>query len=201
MNDIAITLPSLAEQINIEHAAAEKHARTALDHALRAGDLLIQVKSQIGHGEWISWLEARCSVSPRSAQRYMRLALNREALEAKYDTVSHLPMREALKMLAKSTASESLVPAPGRAITFWVDAPVQGKTLVNISPSTNTGFYWVVCLYEEAEEAQWLKRPVRADAIGQYLDYCDVPHKGVEFASYPCLPLEESIPASVGIVE
>lgn len=53
MNDITIALPALAKQINTEHEATEKHAKSAIDHALRAGELLIQAKGEVEHGRWL----------------------------------------------------------------------------------------------------------------------------------------------------
>ena len=50
MTEITTALPELAEKINDEHRAAETAARTALEHATRAGDLLIQAKGQCEHG-------------------------------------------------------------------------------------------------------------------------------------------------------
>jgi hypothetical protein len=40
-------LKSLAARINEEHAAAEGHARSAVEHAVIAGRLLIEAKAQV----------------------------------------------------------------------------------------------------------------------------------------------------------
>lgn len=50
-------LADLATQINQEHEAASKAMRTSLEHARRAGKLLIQAKAQLDHGEWGDWLQ------------------------------------------------------------------------------------------------------------------------------------------------
>ena len=63
-----------ASQINELHALAQSHAEEAIDSACRAGELLLQVKAELAHGEFLTWLELNCSVSARQAQRYMRAA-------------------------------------------------------------------------------------------------------------------------------
>lgn len=41
---------------------------------LAIGDRLIEAKSQLSHGEWLSWLNERVEFSERVAQRFMRLS-------------------------------------------------------------------------------------------------------------------------------
>jgi hypothetical protein len=90
--------PNLAERIEAEHQAATSAARTAIEHAVECGKLLIEAKAQIGHGGWLVWLEAHTSVSARQSQRYMRLAS--AAIEGKYDATSHLTIEGALAAIA-----------------------------------------------------------------------------------------------------
>ena len=94
------SLGELAAAINAEHQAAERTARTALDHARAAGDKLLQAKAQVDHGQWLPWLSANCpDVAVRTVQAYMRLAGNWGTLQAKYATVAYLPINDALKLL------------------------------------------------------------------------------------------------------
>jgi hypothetical protein len=72
--------------------------RRAVEHAIAAGELLIEAKKQVKHGEWQIWLMANCDISERTVQAYMRLA--RTPLE-KRNAVADLPLREALASLAK----------------------------------------------------------------------------------------------------
>jgi hypothetical protein len=82
-----------ATRINAEHKAVVGAEREALLHAIRAGALLLDIKRRVGHGDFLPWMEAHLSCTPRCAQMYM--ALSRE-LGSKYETVSHLTLREAL---------------------------------------------------------------------------------------------------------
>jgi DUF3102 family protein len=93
------SLTDLAARINAEHVAAEQAYQSGVEHALQCGDLLLEAKSLLPHGQWLPWLESNCSVSSRSARLYMQLAGNRQALEAKSATVANLTMQGALQLL------------------------------------------------------------------------------------------------------
>ena len=50
---------------------------------MAAGDALIEAKAKMPHGGWLPWLAEHCKLSERSAQLYMQIARNREAVEAR----------------------------------------------------------------------------------------------------------------------
>jgi N6-adenosine-specific RNA methylase IME4 len=56
--------------------------------------------NKIPHGQWLPWLQEHCGVTPRSAQGYMKLARNRDKLEANTKALAHLTIEGALKSLA-----------------------------------------------------------------------------------------------------
>ena len=64
-------LDDLAKQITAEHNAATGAARSAVEHAHRCGQLLIQAKQQLRHGKFLPWLKNRVKLSPRQSQKYM----------------------------------------------------------------------------------------------------------------------------------
>jgi hypothetical protein len=85
---LAAKLGTLAERINDEHRAHEAAVKAALwqmsaalDHAMGAGDLLIEVKAVVGHGNWKAWVRENCEVSVRRAQEYKYLAERRDKVE------------------------------------------------------------------------------------------------------------------------
>ncbi len=94
-------LDVLAQRINDEHRACEAAANTAVDHAIRAGEMLVEVKEKSRHGEWIPWLEQNFVGGVRTAQSYMKLYSRRDELAEMRNGVAHLPMREALRAIAK----------------------------------------------------------------------------------------------------
>lgn len=97
--ELITSLADLARQIDAEHELAFRKARESLEHARTAGDLLIEVKDQLEHGEWTPWLEENCAVSSRQARRYIRLANNWDEI-SKTDAASVLSIDGALKLLA-----------------------------------------------------------------------------------------------------
>lgn len=106
-NDLA----ELANQINIEHANCMGAMRESLEYAVKAGELLIQVKALVPHGEWLPWLAANCEVPERTTQAYMRIARNWPEL-SKSATVADLTVRGALILLEapKSESPEAILP-------------------------------------------------------------------------------------------
>lgn len=71
----APTLERLAETALAEHALVEKTAATAVEHAIRAGEALLEAKRQIPVGEWETWLGNLFPTKGLSMPRlYMRLA-------------------------------------------------------------------------------------------------------------------------------
>jgi Protein of unknown function (DUF3102) len=111
----AVSLHNLAEQINAEHERFEAAARESLVHARNAGQLLLDAKGRLRHGEWLPWLRAHCRVPERTAQAYMRVAA-RWAELGESATVADLTFSQALKLLthtADGTGGES---APREAV-------------------------------------------------------------------------------------
>ena len=67
-------LPELAARIRAEHTAVADALKDSLKHAITAGELLIEGRAQVPHGQWLSWLREHCAISERTAQLYMRVA-------------------------------------------------------------------------------------------------------------------------------
>jgi hypothetical protein len=91
------TLIDLATEITREHEAATSAAQTAIEHARRCGELLIQAKAIIGHGGFLRWVAENCHVGERQARNYMRIAQNWEVI-ANRQRASDLTLRQALTL-------------------------------------------------------------------------------------------------------
>lgn len=104
MNDVVIpSLADIAVKINAETTAAETSARSAMQHALAAGALLVQAKALVAHGEWQQWVEANCTIAIRTASAYMRLATRIETLpDLERQRVADLPVRDAIRAISTS---------------------------------------------------------------------------------------------------
>lgn len=108
-----LVLSSLATEINREHQAIEQALSSAVDHAIKAGELLTQAKASLPHGAWGVWLEENCTVSTRTANNYMRVARELPLLDdSNRQRVANLPLRDALSALAEPRQSQAKLPAP-----------------------------------------------------------------------------------------
>jgi hypothetical protein len=176
MTDL-LALSELAQAIDREHQAAHAAARTALQHALECGRLLLQAKAALPHGQWLPWLEANTSVTARQSQKYMRLAT--AVLEGKYEATSHLSIEGALEALATPRTLPSppdrtdylpreLAPIPqlgeGLVADFvvtnppfspnWLEHRVAHAAVV-IEPTTVPGYVWPAVVCASLPGAKW----------------------------------------------
>jgi Protein of unknown function (DUF3102) len=106
------SLADLAHRIKEEHGAAAASLGDAVRHAIAAGELLIEAKGQVPHGQWLLWLKDHCSLSERTCQFYMRLAKNRAEIEktnAQSIADSDLTLNEAAALLALSSDVRKLL--------------------------------------------------------------------------------------------
>ena len=63
-----------AKNINEEHAHARSCAESAVQHAIRCGELLQVQKANLPHGEFMAWVAANCEFEYSTAARYMKAA-------------------------------------------------------------------------------------------------------------------------------
>lgn len=88
---------NLARRVNV----AFRKSRRAFRRSIECGKLLIEAKELVRHGNWITWLEANTEVSPRTAQKLIRLARNQDAIMANAPDRAHLAVNSALALIAK----------------------------------------------------------------------------------------------------
>jgi len=65
-------LKKQAAEINRAHRLARTNAESAIQYAIRCGELLTQEKKRHEHGEWKPWVGKNCEFSYESAKKYMR---------------------------------------------------------------------------------------------------------------------------------
>ncbi|MFY9292617.1 MAG: DUF3102 domain-containing protein [Methylorubrum rhodinum] len=90
-----MTKSNIASAINAAHAGVEAAKREGARYAVECGRLLAQAKETVPHGGWDAWLRLNTTVSPRTAQLYMRIARHVEGDPAKAQRVADLSVREA----------------------------------------------------------------------------------------------------------
>ncbi len=107
----AAKLEELAARIDEKHRAhdatvksALRQMSTALDHALDAGDLLLEAKKLCPHKTWKPWVRANCEVSVRRAEEYMYMAERRDKIleESKARNGAFSSIRAALDFLRRT---------------------------------------------------------------------------------------------------
>jgi hypothetical protein len=99
-------LLALAADIRNEHEATAAALKRGLEHALRAGELLIEAKALLKHGQWLPWLRDHCAISDRTARLYTSLARNRAHIEAQIGSVADLSVRGAVALMATPKTSD-----------------------------------------------------------------------------------------------
>jgi hypothetical protein len=68
----------VASEINRLHAELCAIGKMSIEKAVRIGELLIGIKEELDHGEWLRWLKANISFSQRTAYNYIGLYEHRE---------------------------------------------------------------------------------------------------------------------------
>ncbi|HSS63925.1 MAG TPA: DUF3102 domain-containing protein [Gammaproteobacteria bacterium] len=128
-------LRRLAADISAEHDAARAAAEKAAGHAIRCGELLLQAKEKVPHGQWLKWVDENCGLGTRMIQAYMRLAkyAHRRRLEL-YD----LSVREALEVVAETERLAKIEQAISR-IKFEPEEAPQTPSRPRLIPVTSEG--------------------------------------------------------------
>jgi hypothetical protein len=86
----------MAREINTEHGHVETYKRNTIQHAIRCGEMLLEMKRRVGHGNWLAWVEEHFEASERTARNYMEIAKSAAVADLHDDTT----MRSALRALA-----------------------------------------------------------------------------------------------------
>ena len=93
-------LSVLAADIQAAHHEIQASAELMAERAIAAGNMLIEAKAALPHGQWQAWLNDHVGMSDRSARRYMQIS--RSGLETA--TVADLGIRAAAEALAMTHA-------------------------------------------------------------------------------------------------
>jgi hypothetical protein len=106
--EMSNSLADLAARITAEHTAVSAALSDSVRHAVAAGEMLIEAKTQVPHGQWLPWLRDNCTMSERTAQLYMRCAKSREDIEQHMGGGGDLTLNEAAAMLVLSSDTRKL---------------------------------------------------------------------------------------------
>ena len=95
----ALSLAQRTAQINELHGKAQQHKAQMLEAARACGELLLEQKRHVLHGEWLDWLERNFEGSGRTARAYMRIARYWNVLSPKWQSTANMSIAEALELL------------------------------------------------------------------------------------------------------
>lgn len=166
------TLATTATEINRLHQEARASAESAVESAKAAGKLLLEAKASMKHGEFLPWIDANTSVSPRQAQRYMAAALGKSGsvrdVFPKSDMMSHLP-RPLSRNSQGVWDGDHWKPEPGYLYcisadngTYWVAPARNGGTHVSRLYSddlmSTDGFTWRYTIFAENDDSDFTYR-------------------------------------------
>jgi hypothetical protein len=98
----------LVREINAEHGHVETYKHNTIQHAIRCGQLLLEMKQRVGHGNWLAWVQEHFEASERTARNYMEVAKSAAVADLQDDTT----MRSALRTLASRSQSKETKPEP-----------------------------------------------------------------------------------------
>jgi hypothetical protein len=152
-------LNDLSTRINEEHRQCERAVQATVQHAITAGELLIQAKAQCPHGTWGKWLSENFEGSHRTAQAYMRVAREWPELSKSADS-AHLSIDAALKALAeprKQPPADSMTKNEAEAIKSDIDVKL-ASLVENVHAIRSTGAYKLAgySTFDEFCRAEWL---------------------------------------------
>ena len=131
------SLVDLAARIQVEHQAVSVALKDSVRHAIAAGELLIEAKALLKHGQWLPYLREHCTMSERTAQLYMRCARHRDAIEANTQCIADLSLNEAAALLALSSDLKKLFAFARRAETMDQDELIAYAAANDIAVITN----------------------------------------------------------------
>lgn len=77
-----------AKQINEQHRLAIQSAENAIEHAILCGQMLVEKKASLAHGELQPWIEKNCEFAYSTAARYMKAAQSSKAVNL--SALSHI---------------------------------------------------------------------------------------------------------------
>lgn len=94
-----------AAEANRAHADVERYASLAVRRAMDCGQLLVEVRGLLPHGQFEPWVRANCKFSLRSARRYMHMARLADELPDIERELAGLSLRQAYALLIERRLS------------------------------------------------------------------------------------------------
>jgi len=78
-----VSIADAGDELNRLHGEIENKMRSTVADAIRAGEILAQIKERLPHGNFENWIKINCSFNTVTAWRYSKLYLYSKSLTAK----------------------------------------------------------------------------------------------------------------------
>lgn len=109
-----LPLEDMALEINEQHRLATESAGTAIEHAIATGELLIEVKGRLKHGQFMKWLNDNhksgiLQFKRIQATKYMKAAHEKLRLGLNVQSTEHLGLDQAMKLLSTGKTDHQLI--------------------------------------------------------------------------------------------
>jgi hypothetical protein len=182
MMDVSLSnsLVDLAARIRVEHDGARAAAKRGVEHAIAAGQLLIEAKAKLQHGQWTNWLQEHCGLPDRTARAYMRVAKHQKRLAAENGSVADLSLRAALEALTTHLPSDEPSAEERLALTSETlefsevgKEDFSGCHAAVRQSDKYPGFFDVACmspLDDGSAVAVWTNRPASWSAVPSIIE-------------------------------
>jgi hypothetical protein len=99
-----------ADEINSLHKDLLDLGNTALEKAIRIGELLVANKAAVRHGDWLDWIEKNLDFDCRQVQNYMSIYERRDEL-SNTQRIAHLGINGWLRWLRDVDRAKGEQPA------------------------------------------------------------------------------------------
>jgi hypothetical protein len=129
-----LLIPQIKEAHERAEAAQQTSYTQALEHAIKAGELLTIAKEAVGHGGWATWRQQNLANIPQTtASLYMRLAepKNKVRLKEISNSVADLKSKGMLSLRAAAAA------LPKRPQTLAQKAAIKARQEANAAAKKN----------------------------------------------------------------
>ena len=106
MNGVQPTGKSLADletEFRVSYAEVQKLGRMTVELAWTAGRALTDIKSRLGHGQWLDWLDTE-GLSRRTASKYLSLSKIQMGTNGPFETID-----SALQSLPQSLQRNAIL--------------------------------------------------------------------------------------------
>jgi hypothetical protein len=178
--DLAISnsLTDLAARIRAEHEATGTALKSSVEHAMMAGDLLIEAKSRLKHGQWMPWLTKHCAMSDRTAQLYVKIAKNRTTIETNIrNAVADLTLGQAAALMMMTADMKKVLDFVKQVETTDDPEKIIGLCIEHGFPVIQDSNYNPFANCTEAEQREWglfalfLARSASVDGVLQHVEW------------------------------